>query len=260
MTFDSEYELYKIAKHAPKSKVLVRIKVPNVGSMVELSIKFGADPSDAIPLLIKAYKLGLKPAGVSFHVGSQCVKIENYIEAFEMASIIYQDAQLKQLSLDTLDIGGGFPIKHYDWEEDNFIKMAPRINKELDRLFNNNIKIISEPGRVLVGNSCTLITQVIAKSIRNNKFWYYLNDGLYGTLSGILFDHCKYQYKTLKTGQPHISTITGPTCDSLDVISYSEDLPELDIGDIIYVENIGAYSIATATNFNSLPLAKVVLA
>jgi len=258
MTFDSEYELNKIAKFAPGAQVLVRIKVPNIGSMVELSIKFGVDPSDAIPLLIKAYKLGLKPAGISFHVGSQCTKIENYTEAFELASIIMNDSKLKQLPLDIIDIGGGFPIPHFDDEEDSFLDMAPRITQELDRLFDSKIKIIAEPGRLLVGPACTLIMQVIGKSIRANKHWYYLNDGLYGSLSGILFDHCKYQYKVFEKGPTQISTLAGPTCDSLDIISYGEDMPELEFGDIVYVQNIGAYSIATATNFNSIPPAKVI--
>jgi len=100
--------------------------------------------------------------------------------------------------------------------------------------------------------------RVVGKSIRMNKHWYYLDDGVYGCLSGIIYDHCKYQYKVLKKGQTQISTIAGPTCDSLDVISYTEDMPEMDVGDIVYVENIGAYSYATATNFNSIPPAKVI--
>jgi len=258
MTFDSEYELHKLAKYAPGARVLVRIKVPNVGSTVELSIKFGVDPADAIPLLIKAYKLGLKPVGLSFHVGSQCTKVENYIEAFEMASIIMRDARLKQIPFEILDIGGGFPIKHFDWEEELFEPMAAVINKELDRLFDDSIKIIAEPGRFLAGPSSMLIMSVVGKSIRMNKHWYYLDDGVYGCLSGIIYDHCKYQYKALKKGQTQISTIAGPTCDSLDVISYTEDLPELEVGDIVIVENIGAYSYATATNFNSIPPAKVI--
>lgn len=258
MTFDSEYELHKLAKYAPGARVLVRIKVPNVGSTVELSIKFGVDPADAIPLLIKAYKLGLKPVGLSFHVGSQCTKVENYIEAFEMASIIMRDARLKQIPFEILDIGGGFPIKHFDWEDELFEPMSAVINKELDRLFDDSIKIIAEPGRFLAGPSSTLIMSVVGKSIRMNKHWYYLDDGVYGCLSGIIYDHCKYQYKALKKGQTQISTIAGPTCDSLDVISYTEDLPELEVGDIVIVENIGAYSYATATNFNSIPPAKVI--
>lgn len=259
MTFDSEYELNKIARYAPGAKVLVRIKVPNVGSMVELSLKFGAEPPDAIPFLIKAIRLNLKPVGISFHVGSQNVHIENYLDALEIASIIFKDAHLKQIPLEILDIGGGFPIKHFDHEKDLFALTAASINKELNRLFPDNIQIIAEPGRVLCGPAGILVMKIIGKSIRNNKHWYYLDDGVYGSLSGIVYDHCKYQYKVLKKGITQITTLAGPTCDSFDIISTSEELPELDIGDIVYVENIGAYSWATATNFNGLPPAKVVI-
>jgi len=257
-TFDSEYELDKIAKYAPKAKVMVRIKVPNVGSIVELSVKFGTEPADAIPFLIKAQRLGLTPVGVSFHVGSQCLKEENYLEAFEMASIIMRDAKLKQLYLDTIDIGGGFPICHFEHEEDYFAKMAPNLNKEINRLFEPSIKVIAEPGRALIGPAGTLVMSVIGKSIRDNKHWYYLDDGLYGSLSGIVYDHCKYQYKVFRNGPKQLSTLAGPTCDGFDIISYMEELPELEVGDFVYVENIGAYSIATGTTFNNLPLAQVV--
>ena len=258
MTFDSEYELDKIARYSPKAKVLVRIKVPNVGSVVELSLKFGAEPVDAIPFLIKAIRLGLKPVGVSFHVGSQNTHVENYLDSLEIISIIFKDARLKQIPLEILDIGGGFPIRHFDHEKDLFAKTATHINKELNRMFPRDVRIIAEPGRVLCGPSCTLIMRVVGKSIRGNKHWYYLDDGVYGCLSGIVYDHGKYQFKVLKRGLTQITTLAGPTCDSFDIISTSEDLPELDIGDLIYVERIGAYSWATATSFNGIPPAKVV--
>lgn len=259
MTFDSEYELSKIARHAPGASVMVRIKVPNVGSIVELSLKFGADPSDAVPLLLKAARLGLKPVGVSFHVGSQCTHGDNYLEAFELCKIIVNDALLKQLPLQLIDIGGGFPIQHFDTDEDWFANMAPAMNMELNRLFDRNVRIIAEPGRALVGPACMLLTSVVGKSIRNNKHWYFLDDGVYGALSGIIFDHCKYQFEVLKKGSTQLTTLAGPTCDSLDIISGAEELPELDFGDLVYARSIGAYSLASATTFNGIPPAKPVL-
>ena len=259
MTFDSGYELDKIAEHAPGARVLVRIKVPNVGSIVELSLKFGVDPADATGLMIKAYKLGLKPAGVSFHVGSQCTRLENYIEALEIAAIIARDARLKQLPFEMVDIGGGFPIRHFDEEEDPFERMGPVLAKEIDRLFDRGIRIIAEPGRFLVGPAGTLVMRVIGKAIRENKHWYYLDDGLYGSLSGQVFDHCKYQFKFLRGGPAQLSTLAGPTCDSFDIIARGEEIPELQVGDVVYVENIGAYSLASATTFNGMPVAKVLM-
>jgi len=261
MTFDNEPELYKIAKYCPGAKVIIRIKVANVGSIVELSLKFGADPEQSISLLKKARSLGLKPIGVSFHVGSQCTNAENYLQALEISSAIFNEAKQSGIFLNILDIGGGFPIKHF--EHDNhltFERMATQIRKKMQRLFDKNVKFIAEPGRFFAGPAGILITQVIGRAFRNNKNYYYLNDGLYGDFSGIVFDHCKYEFKTLNRGQRFLSTLAGPTCDSFDTISLSEDLPELDVGNVVYVKNIGAYSCASAVpNFNGFKPAKIVM-
>jgi len=261
MTFDNEPELYKIAKACPGAKVIIRIKVANIGSIVELSLKFGADPEQSISLLKKARSLGLKPMGISFHVGSQCTNAENYLQALEVSSAIFNEAKQSGIFLTILDIGGGFPIKHFEHDSHaTFERMASQIRKKLLRLFDKNVKFIAEPGRFFVGPSGILATQVIGRAFRNNKNYYYLNDGLYGDFSGIVFDHCKYEFRTLKRGQKFLSTLAGPTCDSFDTISLSEDLPELDVGNVVYVKNIGAYSCASAVpNFNGFKPAKIIM-
>ncbi len=261
MVFDNEPELYKIAKHCPRAKLLIRIKVANVGSIVELSLKFGADPEHAVPMLKKAKSLGLNPVGISFHVGSQCTNVDNYIQALEMSSAIFKEAKDNGLNLNTLDIGGGFPIKHFDSDNHiSFKAMASMIKKETKRLFKKDIKVIAEPGRFFSGPAGVLVTQVVGRTFRNNKNYYYLNDSIYADFSGIVFDHCKYQFNAIKRGQKFLSTLAGPTCDSFDTISQSEELPELDVDNIVYVRNIGAYSSASAVpGFNGFPPAKVVM-
>jgi ornithine decarboxylase len=259
MTFDSEYELDKIAEHAPKARLLVRIKVPNVGSVVELSLKFGVLPADAIDMLIKAHRLGLVPTGVSFHVGSQCLRVENYIDALEISAIIFRDARLKQLPLEVLDIGGGFAIPQSPKDNDPFDETASVVSRELERLFDPNVRVIAEPGRFLAGPAATLVMRVIGKAIRENKHWYYLDDGLYGGLNGLVFDHAKYDFQVLKSGPTRLSTLAGPTCDSFDIIARGEELPELDIGDVVYVESAGAYTVASASSFNGFAPPKVVM-
>ncbi len=261
MTFDNEPELYKIAKHYPKARVLVRIKVANEGSQVELSLKFGADPDQAFFLLRKAKALGLVPAGVSFHVGSQAKNVENYLQALEISAKIFEEAKESGLPLKILDIGGGFPIQHFDNELGiNFERMASQIRRQRKELFPRNIKLIAEPGRFLVGPAGLLVTQVIGRTFRNNKNYYYLNDGIYADFSGMVFDHCKYQFRTLRRGPTYLSTLAGPTCDSFDTLSTNEEIPELYVGDVVYVKNIGAYSSASAVpNFNGFPPAKIIL-
>lgn len=261
MTFDNESELYKIAKFFPKAHVILRIKVANVGSVVELSLKFGADSEQAVFLLRKAKTLGLIPAGISFHVGSQAKNVENYLQALEISAGIFKEAKKHNLPLKIMDIGGGFPIQHFDNEIGiNFERMAFQIKKQVKGLFPKNVKFIAEPGRFLVGPAGILVTQVIGRAFRNNKNYYYLNDGIYGDFSGMVFDHCKYEFKTLRRGPKFLSTLAGPTCDSFDTLSMNEEIPELYVGDVVYVKNIGAYSCASATpGFNGFPPAKIIL-
>lgn len=259
VTFDNEPELYKIAKHAPGTRVLARLKVSNLGSIVELSLKFGADQDQIVPMLLKARGLGLKAEGISFHVGSQCTNIDNYLRAFEAVSDIQEEAEKAGLKIKMINIGGGFPIKHFRSDTHSLETFAGRLRRELDRLFPKDIDIIAEPGRALAGPSGMLICRVIGRSIRNNKNYYYLDDGVYGDFSGIVFDHCKYEFRTLTTTQKFLSILAGPTCDSFDTISVSEELPELDVGSVVYVPNIGAYSCASALTFNGIPPAKVIV-
>ena len=261
MTFDNEPELYKIAKNYPKAQVLIRIKVANSGSVVELSLKFGADHDQAVYLLRKAKSLGLVPMGVSFHVGSQATNVENYLQALEITSDIFDEAKKQDLQLKIVDIGGGFPIQHFDNEIGiNFERMAVTIRQQMRKLFDRKVSFIAEPGRFLVGPAGLLVTQVVGRTFRNNKNYYYLNDGIYGDFSGMIFDHCRYEFKTLRRGQKFLSALAGPTCDSFDTLSTNEELPELYVGDVIYVKNIGAYSSSSAVNgFNGFPAAKLVL-
>ncbi len=258
VTFDNIEEIHKIKQHAPNAGLVLRIKVPNTGAMVELSSKFGADPGSSVELIEEAHKQGLVVEGLSFHVGSQTTNFDNYIQALSVASGIIKEAKLKGYEkLKIVDIGGGFPAP-YDVNVEPFQELARKLNSELDRLFDDSIEIIAEPGRFMVATACTAIASVIGKADRDGKRCYYINDGVYHTFSGIIFDHCKYHLQAFKTGPRQICSVFGPTCDALDTISLTEELPDLNIGELVYSENIGAYSRASSTWFNGFPPAKII--
>ena len=257
VTYDNIFELEKIKKHAPNAGLVLRIRVPNTGSMVELSSKFGALPGEAVDLIEKAFSLGLVVEGISFHVGSQCTNFENYIQALQLSSNIFKEAESRGRKLQLLDIGGGFPVKYHSGIK-SIRTLAKKLNSEIKRLFPDNVQILAEPGRFMVATACTLVAQIIGKAVRDGKTCYYIDDGIYHTFSGVLFDHCRYPIRAFKEGETKISAVFGPTCDALDVISLAEELPELDIGDFVYAENVGAYTIASSTYFNGFPPAKVV--
>ena len=257
VAFDNAEEIKKIRRHAPRAGLVLRIRVPNTGSMVELSSKFGAAPGEAVDLMERAAEAGLELEGLAFHVGSQCTNVENYIQAFETSAGIMEEAASRGIELKLLDIGGGFPAR-YDSHVRPFRELARILNAELNRLFPKNLEIIAEPGRFIAGTAATLVAEVVGKSERDGKCCYYINDGVYHTFSGILFDHCQYRIKSFRKGDTRISAVFGPTCDALDTISQAEELPDLKLGDLVYSENIGAYTHASSTYFNGFPPAKVV--
>jgi len=257
VTYDNPNELKKIREHAPHAGVVLRLRVPNTGSMVELSSKFGCDPGEAVDLVLAAFKLGLVVEGLSFHVGSQCTNFENFVQALNMAAAVMQEAQSRGHAMQILDIGGGFPAA-YDKHVRPFSELAKKINAEIDRLFPKDIQILAEPGRFLVATAATSVARIIGKAVRDGKPCYYIDDSVYHTFSGIIFDHCQYHLKAFKKGRTEICAVFGQTCDGLDTISQSEELPDLEIDDLVYSENIGAYSNASSTWFNGFPPAKVV--
>ncbi len=258
VTYDNPEEVHKIRKHAPHAGLVLRIKVPSTGALVELSSKFGAPPGEALRLIELVYEQGLVVEGISFHVGSQNTNYANYVKALHLADGIFREARLHGYdNLKILDMGGGFPAP-YDPHVRPFAELARMLNTEFDRLFPANVDIAAEPGRFLVATAATVVAAVIGKTRRHGKPCYYLDDGVYQTFSGIIFDRCRYKIEAFKQGRKNISAVFGPTCDSLDTISLSEELPELDIGDLVYSRNIGAYSYATATHFNGFSPAKVV--
>ncbi|MGO9096355.1 MAG: type III PLP-dependent enzyme [Bryobacteraceae bacterium] len=257
VTFDNIEELRKIRRYAPHAGLALRLRVPNTGSMVELSSKFGCDPGEAVDLISEAFRIGLVVEGVSFHVGSQCTNFENFVQALNMAAAVMREAKARGFEIKILDIGGGFPVR-YNRHVRPIGALARKINAEIARLFPADLEILAEPGRFLVATAAFAVARVIGKAVRDAKTCYYIDDSVYHTFSGIIFDHCQYHIKAFKKGPAEICAVFGQTCDGLDTISQSEELPNLEIEDLVFSDNIGAYSNASATWFNGFPPAKVV--
>jgi len=225
--------------------------------MVELSSKFGCDPGEAADLVSEAGRLGLVVEGLSFHVGSQCTNFENFVQALNIAAAVMREVHSRGHALRSIDIGGGFPAP-YDEHVKPFAALARKINAEIDRLFPEELHILAEPGRFLVATAAACVARVIGLAVRNGKQCYYIDDSVYHTFSGVILDHCRYRVRAFKPGETQICTVFGQTCDGLDTISHAEDLPKLELDDLVYSENIGAYSTASSTEFNGFPPAQIV--
>src|SRR5499427_4299576 len=141
VTYDNLAELKKIKEYAPHAGVVLRLRVPNTGSMVELSSKFGCDPGEAVDLIHAAFELGLVAEGISFHVGSQCTNFQNFVQAMDISAAVMKESKSRGHEIKILDIGGGFPAP-YNKHVKPFSALARKINAEIDRLFTNDIQIL----------------------------------------------------------------------------------------------------------------------
>ncbi len=261
MTFDNEVELYKIKLYHPYAKLVLRIKTDDSNSTLKFSTKFGASLSDAKLFLEKAKSLDLEVVGVSFHVGSKCNDTATWMNTLRDAKEVFEAGKAIGMNMHLLDIGGGFPGTYKD-SLVTFEDMAKTINEAIDIYFNDieDLRIIAEPGRYFAAKSHTLVFNVIGKRKFVDEqgeptFQYYMNDGVYGSFNCIIYDGADPEIKAFnnKNEKKYRTTIFGPTCDSMDTMTRSAELPELGVGEWCYVENFGAYTQAAATTFNGFP-------
>ncbi|MDO8532746.1 MAG: type III PLP-dependent enzyme [Dehalococcoidia bacterium] len=246
--FDSPGELEKIATHAPGSRVYVRLAVDNTGSDWPLSKKYGVDSSEAPDLLKYARDLKLNPYGITFHVGSQCLNKNNWVNALYIASEIWKSAARQGIALKMLSLGGGLPIQHIK-PTPTLKEIAEGIDKALQELFEERPLLTMEPGRALVGDSAVLVATVIGKVQRGLESWVYLDAGVFNALMETI-QGFQYELRTEHTGPLKQVTVAGPSCDSVDVMFQKILLPEVEVGDRIYIMNAGAYTLSYASTFN----------
>jgi ornithine decarboxylase len=255
---DNPDELRKFVPYRRRADMLIRVSFRNPSAVVDLSRKFGCEPRAVRTLLELARSLGISVRGLSFHVGSQVADPAKYVEAISACREIIEQAHRDGVAeLDTLDIGGGFPIA-YRGEAQPIGQFCRPIRKALKTL-PRRVRVIAEPGRFIAGPAGTSVSAVVGRAQREGRWWYYLDDGMYGCYSGQLYDHAAYPVECLdRDGPAHPSVLAGPTCDSIDVIREDIPLPELQIGDLLVGRMMGAYTSATATDFNFIPRAKIV--
>ncbi|XP_013777517.1 ornithine decarboxylase-like [Limulus polyphemus] len=272
MTFDNEMELYKVKNLHQTARMVLRIRVDDSGAVCQLGMKFGCDVTVAPSLLKLAKELGVNVIGVSFHVGSGSQDVMAFSKAIKLARDVFDMGLELGFEMTLLDIGGGFPgtlVSSMTFEE-----VYSTINEALDEHFPHDcgVDIIAEPGRYMVASAFTLCVNIIAKRTTTmpaengeSVNMYYLNDGVYGSFNCIIFDHAEVTPDPLLPEDSKrdvcCSSLWGPTCDSMDRILQSCYLPDMNVGEWIVFQNMGAYTLAAASTFNGFekPSVKVVL-
>ena len=255
---DNPLELEKFSAYRHRVGLFLRVSFRGPDAVVDLSRKFGCEPAEVLHLVNRARNLGVHIKGLCFHVGSQSHTPDAHVAAIEVCRDLMLRAETMGVVMSVLNIGGGFPVPYSPDTIDIEPFCAP-IRKALGTL-PSHLRIIAEPGRYLAAPSVTSVSSVVGKAFREGRWWYYLDDGVYGSFSGRIFDKANYPLTVLRTSDTQTpSVLAGPTCDSVDVIAEDILLPELEIGDLVVGRMMGAYTMASATNFNSLEKARIVV-
>ena len=259
-SFDSPNELAKIAEHAPGAAVYVRLRVDDTTSVFPLSRKFGTDLEDAYDLMLLARRLGLRPYGITFHVGSQCTSAKAWHTAIGTAAALMERLRTDGVEIEMLDLGGGFPAR-YTEDVPTIEEIGAVVTSALASLLPYRpALLVAEPGRHLVAEASVLAATVIGRETRGDENWLYIEVGVYNGLMEVLQTPGGWDFPIWTSRADHAEadrlpfTVTGPTCDSTDTIGYGVRLPAtIAVGDVLYLGSTGAYTLAYASAFNGFP-------
>ena len=257
---DSPEELAKIAEYAPGSDVYVRLRVDDGSSRFPLSAKFGTDTDQAEQLLLAARALGLGPAGLTFHVGSQCTDPDAWARALRRCAPLMASLARHGVVLQLLDIGGGFPAQYGDEHVPGLEEIGARVVAAIDALPYVPTELVCEPGRGVVAEAAVIVATVIGRAERNGRCWVYTDVGAYNGLMEAAQSHAALAYPLATSSATSADvvmmrcTVTGPSCDSSDTLLRDSVLPAtIQVGDRLFLGTAGAYSICYASGFNGFP-------
>jgi ornithine decarboxylase len=252
--FDSEGELDKLVAHAPGADVFCRLVVPGAGAEWPLTRKFGCHAEMAVHLLVEARRRGLRPVGISFHVGSQQTEPRAWEAPIGMAAELFRACAVRGLDLQLMNLGGGLP-SHYRTAVPPIADYAETIDGALRKSFGQSRpRIIIEPGRYMVGDAGLLRARVLLvakKSRRATHRWVFLDAGRYNGLTETFGERIHYRLRTALEDAPSGPVyLAGPTCDSTDILYERADyeLPlDLAPGDFVDFLSAGAYTASYAS-------------
>jgi ornithine decarboxylase len=272
---DSVQDVTALAGHAPGSRVFCRVATTGDGALWGLSRKFGCSVADAVTVLETARGLGLVPAGLSIHVGSQQMRSEAWRAAFDDLARVVGSLRERGIDLEYVNLGGGLPALGY--LDRHGAVLEPPLDKifatirdgmqQLSDLSARPLRFIAEPGRYLVADHGAIRAHVQRLSERElldgqRQHWLYLSVGKYNGL----YEMDELQYRLVFPGHPagaadevpHVpAVVAGPTCDSDDAFVHDDSLVQvprdLASGDPVWILSCGAYATSyTTQGFNGI--------
>jgi diaminopimelate decarboxylase len=224
--------------------------------------KFGVSMQEARELFKAAAGMkGIAVAGVDFHIGSQLTKTSPFTDAIARLVDLVQLLAKEGTKLEHVDIGGGLGIDYGKGEHvPTPADYGKAVRAALAPLTDLGIKVLTEPGRVIVGQAGALVTRVLYRK-RNEAKHFTIVDAAMNDLMRPALYQSHHPIKPVKNPErPAIVTdVVGPICETGDFFARDRELPALDQGELVCIGAAGAYGAAMASNYNTRPRAPEVL-
>jgi diaminopimelate decarboxylase len=221
--------------------------------------KFGLD----VELAFAQYQVlagmpNLEIKGVSCHIGSQLTDVRPFADALERVSVLVERLRAAGIKLEVLDLGGGLGITYAQENPPGPDQYAAALAERVRRL---DMRLVLEPGRVLVGNAGLLLCQVHYTKQTPVKRFVIVDGAMNDLIRPSFYDsyHAIWPVRQQPGVEPVVADVVGPICETGDYLARDRELPPFRRGDLLAVMSAGAYGFAMSSNYNSRPRAAEVL-
>ncbi len=224
--------------------------------------KFGVGMAEAAPLLSIAKAAGgLEVSGVDFHIGSQLTKTSPFTDSIARLVALVDELAAAGIQLDHVDIGGGLGIDYGKGETIvSPAEYGAAVKAALAPLTSRGLTVYTEPGRVIVGASGALVTKVMFRKRNEAKHFTIVDAAMNDLMRPALYQAFHPMQPVKQTDKPALATdIVGPICETGDFFARDRELPELAIGELLWIGAAGAYGASMASNYNTRPRATEIL-
>jgi len=225
--------------------------------------KFGVDLERAAGLASRALEMeSVELRGIQCHIGSQITTVEPYVAAVARTVDLALSLKERSPALRFLNMGGGFGIYYY--EDAHVPALADYADALVPLLAGTGLRLVMEPGRVIVGNAGVLLTRVLYNKSSGDKRFVIVDAGMNDLIRPSLYDgHHRIQpvvggEADGDAGHP-VCDVVGPVCESGDFLAKERPLPPVVRGDLLAVMSAGAYGYVMASNYNERPRPPEVL-
>lgn len=267
---ESDFELRSIARLAKDAGKVARVSLrinPNIDAKTNekiatglYSTKFGIPETElAAHLAIVKDSPNLKLVGVACHIGSQITELSPLRDAATRMAQVAKDVVAAGFQLELVDMGGGLGIRY---SSESTPELEDYASTLISAIKPTGLRLVIEPGRVLVGNIGILLSRVIGVKKTPQKNFVILdaamNDLMRPTLYGSYHDIVPVN-ETAANEEPQLCDFVGPICETGDYIGKDRSAPVPKAGDLFAVRGCGAYAAIMASNYNSRGIAPEIM-